>query len=308
MIGPADHTGERAPERRGAAIRRESERAAAAFPALFAAAERLARSVAAGAHGRRQAGAGEEFWQHRPYSFGDPVSAIDWRQSARASERLFVREREWQLSNAVHLWRDGSSSLDYAFAAGADTKGRRADIIATALAILLSRAGERVGLIGARARPFQGRSAPSLILQGLLDLAERGGVNEAPSSPPAGAAQLVYFSDFFCALDQLEQSVARAAQTGRRGVLFQVLDPSEEDFPFAGRVEFQDVESRDRTTFGDASALKPAYTAALAAHRVALERICGRHGWVLLRHRTDAPATAALLALYLTLDSTNLRR
>jgi hypothetical protein len=27
-----------------------------------------------------------------------------------------------------------------------------------------------------------------------------------------------------------------------------------------------------------------------------------------LRHRTDAPATAALLALYLTLDSTNLRR
>ena len=95
-------------------IRRAAEDAAAAFPALMIDAERVAHAGASGLHGRRRAGPGETFWQHRAYTFGDPVSAIDWRQSARAADRLYVRQNEWEAAAAVWIWRDPTRSLDYA--------------------------------------------------------------------------------------------------------------------------------------------------------------------------------------------------
>ncbi len=113
-------------------IRRDAEAAAATFPALLVEAERIAQTVAAGLHGRRRAGPGETFWQHRPYSFGDPVSAIDWRQSARVASRLFVRENEWEAAAAVFLWRDPSASLNFASLRNVPLKRRRADILAVA--------------------------------------------------------------------------------------------------------------------------------------------------------------------------------
>ncbi|HOP21282.1 MAG TPA: DUF58 domain-containing protein, partial [Amphiplicatus sp.] len=89
--------------------RHEAEEAAALFPALMVEADRVAHTVAAGLHGRRRAGPGETFWQHRAYGFGDPVSAIDWRQSARAADRLYVRQNEWEAAAAVWIWRDASA-------------------------------------------------------------------------------------------------------------------------------------------------------------------------------------------------------
>ena len=111
----------------GADIRQRAEEIAAAFPPLLIEAERIAHTVAAGLHGRRRAGPGETFWQHRAYAFGDPVSTIDWRQSARVADRLYVRQNEWDAAAAVWVWRDPSRSLDYASTRGLPTKRRRAD-------------------------------------------------------------------------------------------------------------------------------------------------------------------------------------
>ena len=165
------------------AVRHEAEKAAAQFPAMLLEAERIAQSVSAGLHGRRRAGPGETFWQHRPYAFGDSVSSIDWRQSARASSRLYVRQNEWEAAAAAYLWRDPSHSLDYASHKDWPTKRRRADILLTALTILLSQAGERIGLLADARRPFQGRTAPERMLEALnLDA-----FDDANGAPPAAA-------------------------------------------------------------------------------------------------------------------------
>lgn len=285
----------------GAAIRHAAEKAAAVFPALMLEAERIAHTVSVGVHGRRRAGPGETFWQHRAYAFGDPVSAIDWRQSARAADRLYVRQNEWEAAAAAWIWRDPSASLDYASSSDLPKKGRRADILATALAILLSQGGERIGLIGLRERPFHGRATPSLFLEALT-----AGAPTSASTPPKAAvtpgARIVLISDFFVDPKATEAAVADYARAGAAGVLVQIVDPAEEEFPFSGRTDFQDTESRDHLLFGEAGAVGVAYRAKFAAHRSALEDIARRHGWTFLAHRTDRPAETALLALFVALS------
>ena len=49
--------------------------------------------------------------------------------------------------------------------------------------------------------------------------------------------------------------------------------------------------------------LREAYLGRLAAHRDALRRICGRLGWGMSLHRTDASAAEVLLALRVRLST-----
>ncbi len=283
------------------AIRHDAEHAAALFPALLLEAEKIAQSVSAGLHGRRRAGPGETFWQHRPYGFGDPVSAIDWRQSARAADRLYVRQNEWEAAAAAYLWRDPSRSLDYASDRNLPTKRRRADILITALTILLSHAGERIGLLDQERRPFQGRHAPERMLEALhIDQFDDGAGAPPITSVPTGARVLMA-SDFFTDPGAVERAVTALAGSGAKGVLLQICDPAEENFPFEGRVEFRDLESRDKLIFGQTGSVAGAYRSAFAAHRESLANIAQKTGWTFIAHRTDKPPQTALLSLFTAL-------
>lgn len=289
------------PHKDAIAVRHDAEKAAALFPALLVEAERIAQTVATGLHGRRRAGPGETFWQHRPYASGDSVSSIDWRQSARVSGRLYIRQNEWEAAAAVYLWRDPSRSLDYASLKDIPTKRHRADILAVALSILLSQAGERIGVLGENRRPFQGRIAPQRILEALhIGQFDDASSTPPPAHPPPGA-RIVMFSDFFTQLENIEIVASALASSGAKGVLVQICDPAEEEFPFSGRVEFKDMESRDRLIFGETGSLHAAYQAKFSAHREALFTLARKTGWSFIAHRTDRPAQSALLALYTAL-------
>ncbi|WDI30442.1 DUF58 domain-containing protein [Hyphococcus flavus] len=283
------------------AVRHDAEYAAALFPALLIEAEKIAQSVSAGLHGRRRAGPGETFWQHRPYAFGDPVSSIDWRQSARVSDRLYIRQNEWEAAAAAYIWRDPSRSLDYASNRNLPTKRRRADILMTALTILLSQAGERIGLLGEDRRPFQGRNAPDRMLEA-LHVNQFAEDESAPplASTPVGA-RIVMASDFFTDPISIENAVAASTDAGAKGVLLQICDPAEEIFPFDGRVEFRDLESKDRLIFGQTSSVTADYKVAFSAHRERLINIARKAGWTFIAHRTDRPPQAALLSLFTAL-------
>ena len=137
-------------------LRAASETEAAAFPALLARAEHLAGAVLLGAHGRSRAGAGDDFWQYRPAQFGDSRRAIDYRRSAMGDTE-FVREREWQIAQSVMLWVDQGASMRFASSEAIPQKIERARVLALAVAIMLNRGGERVGLTGTELPPRAGR-------------------------------------------------------------------------------------------------------------------------------------------------------
>jgi uncharacterized protein (DUF58 family) len=298
---PAEHESQRR-------LRRAAEEAAAAFPALLVEAARVAQTVATGLHGRRRAGPGETFWQHRPYSFGDPVSAVDWRQSARAADRLYVRQNEWESAAAVWIRRDVSQSLAYASAKEIPTKRWRADVIAVALAILLAEAGERIGLLGVHPRPFAGQTAPTRILEAILSAPTGAEDDEVLRHAPQSGARIVWISDFLFARETVDAGIRGFAAAGVEGLAVMIADPAEEDFPFGGRTEFADLESSARLLFGKAETLGERYRRRYLAHRAAVAETAGRYGWRFIAHRTDRAAHLALLALYAALSDPNRSR
>src|SRR6516225_2691168 len=221
------------------ALQNRAEQAASVLPPLLIAAERVAVTVAQGVHGRRRVGQGETFWQFRQYQPGDAASRIDWRESAK-SQRLYIRETEWEAAQSVWLWRDASASMDYSSAAyltGAEwpTKRDRAELLLVALASLLVRGGERLTLLGSGIAPMNGRIALSRVVEMIdRDLREPEGLPAFELLPRA--AQLVLIGDFLSPLDTVNATIARFAAAGLKGHLLQIADPAEEDLPFDGRV------------------------------------------------------------------------
>ena len=65
----------------------KSRKLAARVPRLILEARRVASTVIHGLHGRRRAGAGENFWQYRRFVNGEPSHNVDWRRSARDGKR-----------------------------------------------------------------------------------------------------------------------------------------------------------------------------------------------------------------------------
>ena len=291
----------------GAKLRIRAEQTAASLPPLLVAAERVATTVAQGIHGRRRVGQGETFWQFRQYQPGDAAARIDWRESAK-SQRLYVRETEWEAAQSVWLWRDPTGSMDYSSAGYlADgfwpTKRDRAELLLVALASLLIRGGERVALQGSGRAPLSGRAA----LTRIVELLEHGGGN-APAAPGLPefepiprAAQLVWIGDFLSPLEAINAAVGRFAGAGIKGHLLQVADPAEEDLPFAGRVRFEGVEEPDALLVSRVETLRGDYAKRYRAHRDGLAAIARGVGWTVGFHRTDRPPHLALLSLHATL-------
>jgi len=276
-------------------LQHEADALGAGLPPLMVAADRLAASISLGAHGRRKAGIGENFWQFRRYGSSDSVGRIDWRQSAK-SQHLFVREREWEAAQTVWFWRDSDPGMR--FASGDVTKIQRANLLLLALASLLVRGGERVGLMGASYLPAASRFTLSRIGHSLLDPAaqnkERAG--GPPPTPIARGSRIVWLSDFLAS--DAEDRMTGFARLGAIGHLVRIVDPAEEDFPYSGRARFESPRGQDSALFGRAESVGPDYRARFAAHGEKIARTATRLGWTVTTHRTDHAPQNALIALH----------
>ncbi|HXQ53151.1 MAG TPA: DUF58 domain-containing protein [Stellaceae bacterium] len=279
-------------------LRQHAEEAAAALPPLLVEAERVAATVAQGVHGRRRVGTGETFWQFRQYQPGDAATRVDWRESAK-SQRLYVRETEWEAAQSVFLWRDASASMDYASAPSLPTKRRRADLLTLALAVLLARGGERVALLGAGLPPSHGRAVLDRLA--LLLARDMPGDNLPAFEPLPRHAHVVLMGDLLAPLPEVQALVARFAAGFAKGHLLQILDPAEETLPFSGRVRFEGLEREDPLLISRVETVREAYGERLARHREGLAAIARGAAWSFGTHRTDRPPHTALLALYAAL-------
>jgi uncharacterized protein (DUF58 family) len=282
-------------------LRPAAEAEAAALPALLIAAEHLATTVQMGGHGRRRAGAGEEFWQYRPAHSGDAARFVDWRRSAR-SDSQFVRDREAQLAQSLYLWADPAAAMRFSGAPSGRNarpdKGSRARLLLLALAISALRAGERVGLTGPLAPPRPGKAQLLTLAQALMAERPAQDYGTPDLSAVAPQARVVLLSDFFADPALLETALAQAANRGVTGVLLQVLDPAEEDFPYDGRTVFESMAGGLRFETREAGDLRARYRDRLAARRDRLTRLAAQAGWTFSTHHTGHPAQTALLWLH----------
>jgi uncharacterized protein (DUF58 family) len=274
-----------------------ADRAAAqsrALPPLLVEAERIAATVILGEHGRKRAGPGESFWQYRPYSFGDSTQRIDWHKSAR-SDRVFIRENEWEAANTLWLWASPSVSMTFRSHLAQVTKAERAQLLVMAIAALAVRGNERVSALGS---PY----APDHTRMQLVKIADWFLRSEGPPLPTytrmprfSGA---VMAGDFFETPEDIAAALTPLASAGVRGHLVQVVDPAEETLPYSGRVEFHEMAGPLRFLSSRAETLRQSYIERLAEHRERLRELCHRIGWSFLVHRTDQSPLQTLLSLH----------
>ena len=189
------------------------------------------------------------------------------------------------------------------FASGPDlpTKADRARVLSLALAILLIRGGERVGLTGTALPPRRGNAQ-------ILRLAEMFSEDATDDyAPPEHRAMIpharaVVVSDFMGDIDAVKLALTKAADRGVRGVLYHVLDPAEEAFPFRGRTIFESVGGTLEHETLKASELKDRYLSRLAARKDELQALCSVAGWRYGIHHTGSSAQSGLLWLWRALD------
>ena len=115
------------------------------------------------------------------------------RRSAR-SDSPFVQDKDWQIAQTLQLWVNASPSMDFTSRPDIEPKSRRARLLGLAIAILLVRGGERVGLTDTSVPPRRGeiqaaRLAEALAIDGSTNptpVATQLLMNSAQAKPRSG--------------------------------------------------------------------------------------------------------------------------
>lgn len=285
-----------------------AEKAAGKLPPLTLKVDRVANTPILGTHGRKRAGMGEAFWQYDEYRPGQhETKQIAWRESAKSDNKTFVRQNEWEASQAAYIWIDNAPEMDFS----GDPKNRRtksevAQIIGLTLARALCDADERVGLLG------EGGSKLSSRIDGMVAALAAREAQDADlhswqnlgntGRPPLRNATVVLISDFMEDPEIIKESLARLANRHVRGHLIQVLDPAEVNLPYNGHVEFDDFRG-GKLRLPKAQDVRREYYARLQAQQTRLVHIARDAGWGFTCHLTHKPPQDALVPLYTRADA-----
>lgn len=265
-------------------LHHKAEEAAAGLPALKAAAEKAAKSILTGEHTQRKAGTGERFWQYREYTPGDRIQDIDWRASARG-DRLYIRQKEWQTTQTALFWVQNDDAMSFASANALPAKGEAAATLALALAILMTRTGEQVGLVSGAMRPGRTDNAIQRLGEHIIHPEDK----PLPDSDGHGIkadSNLILIGDFLAPAADIERQLTPLLAATENAMIIQVLDPAEYDLPFTGRVVFEKSE-QEKHHVANVESIRKDYKERVNAHLDEIRDMCRRHRWHWLLHLTE---------------------
>ena len=194
-----------------------------------------------------------EFAEYRQYLPGDDLTTLDWKVYAR-TDRHFVKKFEEETNLECYLLLDISRSMGYA--SGAVTKLQYGSYLAGALAYLMTRQRDAVGLIAfddkivtmLRPSARSGHLTSLLVTLDRLPLGARTDVAK-PLRDLAEAVRkrglVVLISDLLDDIDRVLSGLKHFRYRGSEVIVFHVLDPAELNFPFDQTARFRDMETLD---------------------------------------------------------------
>jgi uncharacterized protein (DUF58 family) len=297
-------------------LRFGAEESAAHLDAFVACAQRAAQEVVHGMHGQRRSGAGESFWQFRPYERGDRPQDIDWRQSARG-DHVFIRQRERQLAHAAWIWCAHNASMDFSsLPETLPTKQDRAQLLALSCALLMVRGGETVQMAGeakiGRSEKQITRLASHILKTptALLPEAENLETLSKRAFP-------VLIGDFLSPIEEIEATLKMCASLAHKGVVLQILDPAELNLPYEGRILFEDPfyalsplpanRGGACPPVANVADIRQAYIQRIKTHLDLVSGLCRSLGLLHIVHVTNQAPKAALDQLYAALHEDGYR-
>ncbi len=280
-------------------LRLRAEESVSALPDLMIAAEKLADTIVHGDHAQRKSGAGQKFWQYREYVPGDRPQDIDWRQSAK-TDHVFVKQKEWQITRKTYFWCARGASMNFSSAQDFPSKQDYARIMTLALALVLRKTQEQLGIFGSK---MTGRSEGMMEKIGhyVLDDVENPLPHDGADSLPQNA-YFIGMGDFLSPIEEIEVQFSHIAARTQNALILQILDPAELSLSYNGRVRFVDMAGSENHIIQNVSAVRAAYQERIEAHCKSVRNLCEGHGWSYHLCPADVPMASTLQDLYVMLD------
>ena len=231
-------------------------------------------------------GSSIEFVEHRQYYPGDEIRHIDWRAYGRTS-KYYIKEFEDEINLRCYLLLDCSASMSYA--ASTISKFEYARLLTASLSYLLLSQRDAAGLITFD-REIRHRIEPTAAqaaFRRITDVLEQCEPGEKTGMVDVLAAILptlerrsliVVLSDCFDRLSDLTTVLKRFRLARHEMVLFQIVAPEEQTFPFTKPTQFHNLEDSGDRVLVDPHRLREHYLIRYQAFCEELANLCNSTG------------------------------
>ncbi|MBI1367719.1 MAG: DUF58 domain-containing protein [Planctomycetes bacterium] len=236
-----------------------------------------------GLHPSPYFGSSVEYADHRPYSVGDEIRTIDWKLLAK-TDKYYVKLFEEETNTRCTLILDTSRSMSFAPSDGALDKLTYGMFMAAALAHLMLRQNDAVGLalfdhalreyLPARATPSHFRNMLNLMEKTTpgddTDIA--GVLHELAGRIPKRGI-IILISDMLGDVDKLMDSLGHFKYQRHEVLVFHLMDPAERTFPYEKLTRFKDIEGAG-SVIANPRTIRKAYLTRLNEFLDRLRRTC----------------------------------
>lgn len=294
-------------------LRKKAEESILSVYALLAKADKATANILQGEHAKKKEGSGEKFWQYKEYQIGDRPQDIDWRQSAKG-DKVYTKQKEWQVSQKVMFWCNQSSSMNYKSSSALYSKQETAQIITLALALLFQKSGELVGVLGLDSVGRSQKAIEDIATFLCLDQDKKAKTpkpssledaknNNAENQPIDGFQNsftipkncfLVLIGDFLDPIENIEKQMQSLRASTEHCTFIQILDPSEKELPYSGRVIFENPCASSQEHVMHVGSIKKQYKEKIENHLRAIEALCQKHSFSYMLHISDTPITQTI--------------
>jgi uncharacterized protein (DUF58 family) len=256
-----------------------------------------------GAHRSPYHGYSTEFAEHRQYVPGDDLRHLDWKVFGK-TDKFYLKRYEEETNLISYLLLDTSESMRYQGPDAAMSKLEYAKCVAAALAHMILRQQDSVGLatfddkINSLLRASTNPSHFKQIL-GLLETTpaakktNTGPIFHDLAERLKKRGVVLVLSDFFDDVKTMLAGLKHFRHRRHEVLLFHILDPAELDFPFRQTTLFKGMEQLP-DVLTDPRTLRDAYLKEMENYLRELRMGCRAAGADYALVRTDQPIDVAL--------------
>ena len=264
-------------------------------------ARHIVEGFLSGLHRSPYFGQSVEFVQHREYTPGDDFRRIDWKVWSK-TDKYYIKQYEEDTNVRVTLLVDASESMQ--FGSGPMTKYEYGCTVAAALAYLLLRQQDAVGLVAfdesirSRVPPRSNHQHLHAVLAALGDESPARKTDmlkilQQVAEEQSHKGMIVLISDLFVDRDRLFRGLRLLRHRGHDVLLFHILDDEELEFHYAGTTKFEGLEGAGDLVC-DPKSLRDGYLQAMGSFLDEIRRHCAKNVIDYQTIRTSEHLDAAL--------------
>src|SRR5579862_3920865 len=246
----------------------------------------IVEGLMAGMHRSPYQGISVEFAQHRQYVPGDDIRHVDWKVFAK-TDKIYLKQYLEETNLHLLCIVDASESMGYSsIGEGKETwsKYDHATAIAAALSYLAVQQQDAVGLAifdSDLKKYFKPSNSPGqwkiitneLSIIPKLKKTSTGRVLDQLAEKLTHRSLIVLLSDFFDDIESIEKGLRHLRYKKHELIAFQIMDPTELEFPFEDVTLFKGMEQMGEL-LTEPQSLRIGYLAELAAFTEKIKKAC----------------------------------